>query len=1209
MRFCENRPLYYLLAIKITILIASVTSFAQFNVSINGPVTTTMSAPTGQFTVSATVSGNTNPLTKIVFYRNDVPYKTFTGTGTSQVLTENELGQDTYTYRARAYDSQNNWVDSDNIKIIVETPRVFKMGDMIGTTQTHGPDRYRDHSDEIQAAINHIDSLGGGTLYFPCKFPPLPGNPQLKDIAIYNIKKTITIPANVTIQGEGAEEEVGKCRIYWSDTTWNPGAGCHDNPGQLLDKPMFKIEGETSRIRFRDLWLYSRSSGSECWPRPDWDRIDDENTVGILIDAKGSSEIKDIILENVSISNFTYGIKATGNSISDVKMRGVRPNGNYRQLKIDATYAYEWDIQNFNITSMMEDQGAVEIIKAGTPVSYSGEDPKLKFLQLNCNGNTARTAAFCVRVKEHSGLYFKQLHHEGANKAIIVEDIDPATNSEPIIFEHSVATGDFKDASMKLYLVGNNAFAAPEVAQPGLDDGRLRFIGSGVNSTLIECGDVHWDWTDINGGTPAWEDFQMLFTHSERNRESFFAEANGITYPKNSKNCPSGVSGVPDIDEIGGEHFNTGVLPMEAILPYSNVLDTVTCDSSCNAAAKLQELLANGGSVYIKGGFKIDQTVTVPSGGQIIGAPKAELELIVPNKSLFQIDIPQSGSPRLSGIIIRNLKLTTSELSTTGISITGHNSPAPGASSDIHFSGLTIEGFTKGLDAGPSSPTTGQPMIDGISFKNLSFVNNQTGVRVFSGNASNWNIMNLRIDSNTANAFGWHQTYGGNSMQNVECQGSISNDMTHCIKMDMAGIYLTGFKRTSNVINALTFGENGTVFAPPYQARVFANSVLRNNDFSSPVANVARVNLIGKAFIVSMNNKYHYFNAGATYEGDLSRVTHCADSYAGGTPYPGLVTRHTNLYVGVPTLTRVECGTRPKPWENVVNWGGTTGDKPLVGNFFDDVREDLVIYREGAQSQFLIRQSGGTGTITSNWGTTGDKPLIGRFFPNERAQIVIWRPSTGSWWVMNPNTSATYVWGWGISGDIPFTGNFIDESGSVTGDEEEIAIYRPSDKTIWILNPRSGQYVNFARGSDYGTDIQVGDFLGVGYDQIAQYKDGVWSILDARTTLTYTVNLGSSGDVPVAGKYLTGSCTQVGIWNPTNQEFTVADPFPSCGTRTMSTFWGSNNDFGTSSYEDDIPLTINTSDGSLDRPAAYRPTNGAFPYGIAKGEWWIRDPF
>lgn len=1205
-------------------------SYAQFSVSITGPGYASTAAPSGSFTVSATVTGNANLIVKVVFYRNDVPYKT--DTSSPFQLSQNQLGQDTYTYRARAYDSTGVSVDSSDVKLAVTAPQVVKMGQTIGGIPTTGPSRTQDHTAQIQAAVNWLGANGGGTLLFPCKVPA--GD----SISVYNIKSTITVPSNVTLQGESAEQGVGRCRIYWIDAA-NQGGACADNPGTLLNKPVFRLEGGTSRVRFKDLWLWSLSAGIECWPRGDYARIAAENTSAIEMNNKDySGNIRDVIFENVSIESFTYGIKAISNNsaendISDIKIRAYRPVGNHRQLYIDAKYAYDWDVQNLNISHMLETQGAVEIVNAGKPASPIGENTKLKFLQINCNATRSAPPAFCVQVEKHGGLYFRQLHHEGTNQAIIVKDISgrPSnnTNPDPIVFESGAGTGTFNDASMKLYLIGNALFAAPEIAQAGLDDGRLRFVGAGVNSTVVDCGDIHWDVTDTDGDPndpPAWEDFGMYFSHSERNRGSFFAEdSSGNKFIKPHTICPQGVSGLANINEVGGEYFDSGVMPTEAGT-YSNELNSTTCPSPCNNAADvLEDLMDRGGTVYINGSYTLNHTVTLRTGSQIVGAlagaSNSELTLSGSDTNLFQINAPVGSNelPRTSGIVIRDLTLKTTGSGKTGIAIVG-DSAGVGGASDLHFSGLKIEGFDTGVYVRPTSvaPLGHQPMVDGLSLKHSSFVSNQTAVRNLSANASNWNIMNLKVTSGSTGARGWDQKGGGNqSLQNVTCQGSPTYPMLDCIRLSITGTYLAGLKQTDRVTNALTIFES-----------ILTHIVVRDSDFRSSLTTQSRMNLLGRAFIVSMNNKYDDFNVQNPYSedplwrGDYSRLTYCGDTYSGGVytgTSNGLAERHPNLIVGAPTLTRVPCGTRPIPWDDAIRLGGTSADRPLVGNFFADVREDFVIYREGTtsgpQSSFLIKQAGGTGNSTISWGLKDDIPMIGRFFPNSRAQIVVWRPSDGDFWAYDPNTATYFAYHWGQTGDIPFVGNFLDESGSVSGNKDEVAVYRSSTKAFYISNPRSGTWTGFTTTPDTDSKIQVGDFWGLGYDQIAQVKADSnnilkWHIVNPRTGSTSTVNFGQAGDVPVAGKYLSGACTQVGVWRPSSQEFLVADPpFTGCGTRSTSMIWGSNNDYGGAQYADDIPLTINTADGSLRRPTAYRPTTGAFPYSISNGQWWVHDPF
>jgi len=1200
--------LHYFMGVIAIGFISSV-AYGQFSVSISGPTVNTMVSPTNSFNINANVTISApNVLKKIVFYRNDVPYKTILNPGLTESIVQDELGQDTYIYKVRAYNTLDEAVDSAEYKLIVETPRILIMGKTgPGNVITHttpetftgvikGPSRYADHTEAIKAAIAYLNGKGGGTLYFPCS------GGEYNDVqSIYNIKETITVPSNVTIQGESSETS-GTCRIYLNNQTAFGDQPCRNSTenNALRGIPLFAVQGGAKNVRFRDIFLWSRTSGRDCTlPLNELQSfIEADKSVAVALYGSGGN-ISDVIFENVSVSDFTYGIKATtctnsnevdsdfNNSssipctsnndyeIRNVKIRGFRPSNNFRQLYINAKYAYDWDIQNFNINNMLANQGGVEIMKSGSPAVIEGENRSLKFLQLNCNGNQYRTPAFCGRVKKHGGLYFRQLHHEGTNSALLVEDIssgdNPQTNPDPIVFEHGVATGEFKDPSMKLYLIGNSITAAPQVAPAFSDNGRMRFIENGQNATLVDCGDVHGDYTDFdNPAEPRWQDFHMLYSHTDRNRDSFYASDGNLTYPKKHFVCPSNVPNITDINKVGGEFFNSGVMPVWSTqtanqIPYSYSFGSENCNngnSETTCAKILNKYLAevdgsvpniNRGTVYIRNSVIIKDTIHIPHGRQLFGGPNSELifETPDPTKPLIQITakVVDQYNYRTSGISIRNLKLKTEGSNNTGLLIRGEDSTSSvGASSDLHFSGLIFEGFNKGMEV-VDAATARDPMIDGLSWKNLTFINNQTAARIQSQNLSNWNVMNVSIQSNAPNADGWYQITGGNSMQNISCKGTNANYMRHCIKYDMTATYLTGFKPTEYVNYSLTFGENYPNFPAPYTALKFGISVIRENDFRAINDNNVKVNFIGKTFLTSLNNKYNTFAAGSTYEGNLSRVAYCGDTF-NTSAFAGLAQDYKNYYTGVPTATRMQCGLRPKPWEAFINLGGEEEDKPFVGNFFSNVQEDIVIYREGAPSKFLIKSVDGKNSTSIDWGLTAsnpdkrDKPLVGNFIPGSRAQIAIWRPSTGDWWVYDRNCDSNnncnpngYIWHWGQEGDIPFVGNFFDEDDAY--DMDEIAIYRPSSNIFWISNPRTGEYRSIYCGGDFGTNIQVGKFFSGGHEQIAQYQVinnvGNWRIYNLlNTTLNInTLQFGIAGDIPIPGNYLHNTYSQLAVWRHT----------------------------------------------------------------------------
>jgi hypothetical protein len=547
-------------------------------------------------------------------------------------------------------------------------------------------------------------------------------------------------------------------------------------------------------------------------------------------------------------------------------------------------------------------------------------------------------------------------------------------------------------------------------------------------------------------------------------------------------------------------------------------------------------------------------------------------------------------------------------------------------------------------------------MVDGVSWKNINFVNNLTAASVVPQNVSNWNVINLNVTSNSSQAVGWHQVNTGVSIQNVACQGNSSAYMKDCIRLEMAGIYLTGLKKSEYVENDLTFTENFSIYDKQYYSRLFASSVLRNNDFTGSGETLGAVNFKGKAFITSMNNIYKNIvvESDMPSQAEFSRITYCNDVFLidnepfpgiDNEPFPGIEEYQDNLYVGVKTPALIECGNNssappPKPWEPVINLYDPTEivygpDIPLVGNFNDDVLEDIVIYRQTAQSKFIISSPDGKTRQTIEWGLPGDIPLVGRFIPNSRSQLVAWReiPSSNSQvWIYDPQTESYFSITYGLNGDVPFVGNFLDESSIVTGDMDEIAVYRPSTGEVFITNPRtSAVSASFTLDADNPMPIQVGDFLGLGFDQIAQFDDGNWTIVNPRNSARYTASFGSAGDIPFTGKFLPGSCAQLGVWNEDTEMITIHDPVvtpvgsapsvSSCGNREKQMYWGSNND-GPYDYEttgvtdcpggncpNDILLKINTPDSTVYRPVAYRPTNGVYPYSKAKGQWWIHYPF
>lgn len=1271
----------------LTLAQQTVTVSQKYN-SNNTLVPTTRNAPVPPTYLEAAPT-NPGSVSKVVFFKNDVPIATVTSLPFKVDL--GELGQDTYTFRVRAYYPNDIVADSPEQKFTARSPKIYKMGTTILGVATSGPYRYGNHTQQIQQAVNAISADNGGTLFFPCTFGPRwpAPNTELDAYSIYVINDTIKIPRNVTLQGEAAGDK-GPCQIWWYEPTYHP-TTCGDQASGM-NKPMFQVIGESSRVRFRDLALRSMSGGESCYYGREESLVAGDGTTGIEITTNGTGfpnpspdgDVSDVIIENVTITQFTRGISAYSPgtyNIHNIKIRGVTSIWNHRQLYIDAPYAYDWDVQNFNAAAMGSGQGALEIIKSGVPPGYSEGRGDLRFVQLNCAGGPRRVAppqpqlapSTCITVNKHGGLYFKQVHGEGPSTTIIVNDTVGYDNDAPIVFEASVLFGEFNDASMKLYMIGSFAFGAPEEPQPSFWDSKMRFSGNGLLSKVVECGNLYIDRTDTDGNPndlPEWGDWTMSFTHSERQRSSYYDVTNGYAFRKEPISCPVGrTDGIPDTNAIGGAYFDNGILPTEEDIPYTNPLTCpplTVCYNLVSLMTTAFNSTADAGAVRIEGNWEVADEIKIPEYRLIVGVNGATITLTAANKSIFKRPLGgemQSGQlvpTPASWIVLRDLTLkSTTQVGTTGISFkgTGHctwipnpntpddpddRMPDPadldcflGAANDFYFSGLTIEGFDVGFYAGrfdnDLNEPSPEPMMDSIGLKNLKFVNNKTAVSMASSNASNWNIMNLEMQSNSATADGWMQENGGHqSFQTVKCSGvSAAAPMESCLRLDTTGAAVLGIRPGANVTNMVTLESPDSFYG-----RVTGHLLIRDSDLRSSVADRSMFYINGKAFITSVNNRYQYFAPGNHNEWQKTRVTYCGDDFGGGPDFPGLLDLDDDLNFGIDMPTRLKCkNPNAKQWSEAFKWGGQNNtDTPLVGNFYSDTQEDFVVYQRSAQSQFLIRK-GGTPTVnepptkTINWGLPADIPVIGEFLDaTPLSQIVAFRD--GIWYAKDPNgVYPDNYYYWGTAGDKPFAGNFFKEAGNSAVQRDEIAIYRPGTKEVWIQNPRSpGVYKNIYLGGSAEKQVQTGDFLGVGYDQCAMFDDstGTWYIVDAnpQTPVVSTVTFGNPEDVAVTGRYLGIAqgyldCTQLGVWRPSSEEFIVRDVSAACGGRGIAPAkrrairWGSNGDYNNVDHPNDIPLTINlqTPNGVLDRPVAYRPTTGYFEYSNQNGLWFVHDPF
>jgi hypothetical protein len=194
---------------------------------------------------------------------------------------------------------------------------------------------------------------------------------------------------------------------------------------------------------------------------------------------------------------------------------------------------------------------------------------------------------------------------------------------------------------------------------------------------------------------------------------------------------------------------------------------------------------------------------------------------------------------------------------------------------------------------------------------------------------------------------------------------------------------------------------------------------------------------------------------------------------------------------------------------------GATGDVPVSGDWDGDGKADLAVYRSGigagGQSYFYYRPSGTQGVDFRQivWGTTGDKPVVGDFDGDGKLDAAIVRPSNTFWYILKSSNGQTTQLPFGLATDIPVPADFNGDG--VTN----IAVFRPST-CIWYTstNP-AGNYgaVQFGTAGDMPVPA---DYDGDGKADVAVFRpsNGSWYLLRSSSGFT-GVQFGAIGDKPV----------------------------------------------------------------------------------------------
>lgn len=260
---------------------------------------------------------------------------------------------------------------------------------------------------------------------------------------------------------------------------------------------------------------------------------------------------------------------------------------------------------------------------------------------------------------------------------------------------------------------------------------------------------------------------------------------------------------------------------------------------------------------------------------------------------------------------------------------------------------------------------------------------------------------------------------------------------------------------------------------------------------------------------------------------------------------------------------------------------------------------DLAIWRPST-GYWWVYDPNGSNHITAPWGQAGDTPVAGDFDGDGITDFSIFRPSTGAWWVYRSSDSTSYSVTFGQSGDITAPAD-LDGDG-----RSDLAVFRGDDPSsgfgTWYVMPSagSGYYsVQFGLSSDIPAPA---DHDGDGIADITVFRasnETFYSYLSSDNT-TATVGIGAPG-TPASGDYDGDGRANYAVKNGNAWHILTAFPNIVTGSGTPQ----SSESVYTVSWQDSGDLAVqNDYDAdSICDIAVWRPTDS--PSGTL-GYWYIR---
>lgn len=174
---------------------------------------------------------------------------------------------------------------------------------------------------------------------------------------------------------------------------------------------------------------------------------------------------------------------------------------------------------------------------------------------------------------------------------------------------------------------------------------------------------------------------------------------------------------------------------------------------------------------------------------------------------------------------------------------------------------------------------------------------------------------------------------------------------------------------------------------------------------------------------------------------------------------------------------------------------------------------DLAVWRPSTGGWWVM---GGqlSASVTQNWGTSGDDPVEGDYDGDGKTDFAVFRPTTGYWYIVKSSDSTTVQYPFGQTTDIPAQADYNGDG------QTESALFRPSTGTWYIRTDGSGSTVQQQFG--LSTDaVAPADYDGDGKADIGVWResDKTFYSLNSSNQTVQSVGMSPQGGVPVSSDY------------------------------------------------------------------------------------------